>query len=273
MKLRVLNSDIYYEIQGSGKPILFIHGYYPDHRLMKGCFEPVFSKIDGWKRIYFDLPGMGKTEQNPRVRNADEMLDVICGFIEKTIGEDDFLVAGESYGGYLARGVLNKLFNRVKGIFLLCPVVFPEYSKRNCPEFSKLFIDKAISISGKEKAYSEFKNMAIIETQSIWERYFRDIESGVSIADFGFLKKFQKTGYSFSFDPDDFPGTFNYPSCFLFGKQDHIVGYKDFWQFYDKYPRATYAVLDAAGHNLQIESAQIFEGFVKNWIQRVRNIF
>ncbi|MFX1513286.1 MAG: alpha/beta fold hydrolase, partial [Promethearchaeota archaeon] len=54
--------DIYYEIIGERKPVVIIHGFHPDHGSMKGCMEPVFSKRSGWKRIYFDLPGMGKTK-------------------------------------------------------------------------------------------------------------------------------------------------------------------------------------------------------------------
>jgi pimeloyl-ACP methyl ester carboxylesterase len=42
---------------------LMLHGWSVDHRLMKGCMEPVFKKMDTeWKRIYFDLPGMGRTK-------------------------------------------------------------------------------------------------------------------------------------------------------------------------------------------------------------------
>ena len=49
---------VYYESYGEGVPVLMIHGFYPDHRLMKGCMEPIFSSRPGWRRIYFDLPGM-----------------------------------------------------------------------------------------------------------------------------------------------------------------------------------------------------------------------
>lgn len=33
-----------------------------DHRLMSGCMEPIFTKREGWRRIYIDLPGMGVTK-------------------------------------------------------------------------------------------------------------------------------------------------------------------------------------------------------------------
>lgn len=47
------------------------------------------------------------------------------------------------------------------------------------------------------------------------------------------------------------------------------MGYLDAWQLLEKYPRATFAVLDMAGHNLQIEQPDIFEALVDNWLDRL----
>lgn len=35
--------DLYYECIGEGKPIVLLHGLGCDHRLMKGCMEPIFE--------------------------------------------------------------------------------------------------------------------------------------------------------------------------------------------------------------------------------------
>ncbi|MGF7050748.1 pimeloyl-ACP methyl ester carboxylesterase [Paenibacillus sp. DS2015] len=51
------------KLTSEGTPIVMIHGWGPDHRPMKGCMEPIFQTSNtDWKRIYFDLPGMGKTK-------------------------------------------------------------------------------------------------------------------------------------------------------------------------------------------------------------------
>ena len=63
MECLVRDVKINYEIYGEGIPVLMINGWGPDHRLMEGCMEPVFQTMGkAWKRIYFDLPGMGKTK-------------------------------------------------------------------------------------------------------------------------------------------------------------------------------------------------------------------
>jgi len=77
---------IYYESIGAGLPIIMIHGWGPDHRLMKGCMEPLFSGRDGlFRRIYFDLPGLGKTKGNEWLSGTDRMLELVIGFIEGII--------------------------------------------------------------------------------------------------------------------------------------------------------------------------------------------
>jgi len=106
VRLDLSNVSVYYEEYGEGRPFVNIHGFYPDHRLMKGCMEPVLSRRPGWRRIYFDLPGMGNTPAEPWIKGSDQMLDVVMDFIDRLIPDDNFVLAGESYGGYLARGVI-----------------------------------------------------------------------------------------------------------------------------------------------------------------------
>jgi len=73
--------------------------------------EPVFKEKTAYKRIYFDLPGMGKTRAADWIANSDVMLDIVLEFIDHIIPGENFLLAGESYGGYLSRGILKKIPN------------------------------------------------------------------------------------------------------------------------------------------------------------------
>ena len=54
------------------------------------------------------------------------------------------------------------------------------------------------------------------------------------------------------------------------GRQDAVTGYADQWGLLPHYPRATYAVLDVAGHNLQIEQPALFGALVTEWLQRIQ---
>jgi hypothetical protein len=47
-----------------------------------------------------------------------------------------------------------------------------------------------------------------------------------------------------------------------------MVGYRDAWSILEKYPRATYVVLDRAGHVLE-EKAGLVNALMKEWLDRV----
>jgi pimeloyl-ACP methyl ester carboxylesterase len=59
------------------------------------------------------------------------------------------------------------------------------------------------------------------------------------------------------------------PTLMIMGRQDSAVGYRDHWQLIENYSRASFVILDKAGHNLQIEQDVLFSELVKEWLSRV----
>ncbi|MCB2317601.1 alpha/beta fold hydrolase [Clostridium tagluense] len=114
-----------------------------------------------------------------------------------------------------------------------------------------------------------FSSIHVVQSKEVWYRYRDEILPGLKVADNDFLLNLQENGYAFSFDVDRLKEKFNKPTLMLLGRQDSSVGYKDSWSILDNYPRATFAVLDRAGHNLQIEQVELFNSLVTEWILRV----
>jgi len=254
---------MHFEQYGQGVPIICLHGFSVDHRLMTGCLEPIFEHTNSYRRIYPDLPGMGKTPAPEWLKNADDMLNIVTAFINEIIGDEPFLVIGESYGGYLAQGLLHKMQHRVKGTFLLCSVIQPDIDKRILPKHRALAVDDSFSPS------EQFLSTAVVATPQAYGAYKRDIWPGLQAADAGFLDGYRKEGYAFSFHDALANVHFDGPATFLMGRQDAITGYADALALLDNYPRATFAILDFAGHNLQIESPALFAVHIKDWLRRV----
>jgi pimeloyl-ACP methyl ester carboxylesterase len=270
MKCKIRNLEINYKVYGEDKPIIMLHGYSVDHRLMTGCFEPIFQNSNEYKRIYIDLPGMGKTKSAEWIKNSDIMLDIVIEFINRIIPEEKFLLVGESYGGYLARGIIYKMQNKVDGLLLLCPAIIADFKKRNNPKHIVLQKDNHLLQQLDPVDAEDFVSMSVVQNEIIWNRYRDEILSGVKIADDKFLSNLKKNGYEFSFDVDKIEPKYDKPTLMLLGRQDSSVGYKDAWDILDNYPRATFAVLDKAGHNLQIEQPELFNALVNEWLSRVK---
>ena len=65
---------------------VMVHGFPVDHRIMTSAFEPVFADRPGWRRIYVDLPGMGRTVA-PDVGSTDDVFRVLRGAVEALVPE------------------------------------------------------------------------------------------------------------------------------------------------------------------------------------------
>jgi pimeloyl-ACP methyl ester carboxylesterase len=80
MEARVGEVTVHYVEHGAGRPVLVLHGAGVDHREPEACFEPAFAGAAGHRRIYPDLPGMGRTPAPESLRSAQDVLDTLLGF-------------------------------------------------------------------------------------------------------------------------------------------------------------------------------------------------
>ena len=61
MQCETDKATIDYEVHGEGRPILFLHGWTMARRVEIVVYEKIFATRPGWRRIYPDLPGMGRS--------------------------------------------------------------------------------------------------------------------------------------------------------------------------------------------------------------------
>ncbi|BBH71613.1 2-hydroxy-6-oxo-6-phenylhexa-2,4-dienoate hydrolase [Actinoplanes sp. OR16] len=253
---------------GAGVPVVALHGWTPDHRLMSGCLEPVFTARPGYRRLYPDLPGMGRSAAPPGIASSDDVLAEIHRFIDAEVGEEPFLLLGESYGGYLARAVTRDRPAQVLGVGLICPTVVLPRSRRTVPPHRVLRRDPDLAAGVADAALlAEFEEMAVVRTAPVLRRFAEEIWPGLQLADATAMARIAER-WELSEDPDAGP-PFSRPSLILAGLQDATVGFADQVGLVSRYPRATVAVLDVAGHNLQIEQPALFEALIGEWLDRV----
>ena len=251
-----------YEVIGSGTPVLIIHGWGISKLTMKGAFEPVFTELEGYKRYYIDLPGMGDSEPGD-VKNSDDILELIHSFSVDVIREP-FIIVGQSYGGLLTRGFVNKYPDLIKKIILLVPCIIPGVRQGRVEPLTVVEQDDELLSSLTKDERDNFTMMNVVLTKEVWERYNKYLLPALNNADWDFLNNVLEG--SFTFDPDDLKEPCTKPSLIIAAKQDTEVGYKDQFDLMRKYTNATYCAVERAGHNLQIEQPEIFEGLVKDWL-------
>ncbi len=252
-----------YEIIGEGSPVLIIHGWGIDRTTMQGALEPVFTKKEGYKRYYIDLPGMGRSEHGD-VRNSDDMLELIYDFAVNVIGEK-FMVVGQSYAGLIVRGLVNKHRDLIERIILMCPCMIPGVRQGRVEPLTVIEKDDELLSSLTKEEYDNFTLMNVRLTKDVWERYKKYLLPALQRADWDFLNNTLEG--SFSFDPDEISEPIKIPTLIITAKLDSEVGYKDQFDLMEKYTDSTYIAIDKAGHNLQIEQPEIFESVLISWLE------
>lgn len=264
----VLDSlTIDYEVHGSGYPVLLIHGFGCDRRLMIGCMEPVFKNRPGWQRIYLDLPGMGRTKGAEWIQSTDEILTLVEQFVDKVFAGQRFVLAGESYGGYLSRALLSKRPDQIDGMLLICPTA--GIALHDAPPSNTVYKDKTVLARlENEPGISEFLEIQVVQDEYNWERFKAEIFSGLRAGDQEFLNRISLR-YDLTGNEDMPREPYMKPVLILTGRQDHVVGYKNQWEYAQQYPRASFVMLDRAGHNLQIEQHGLFQALASEWLDRV----
>lgn len=244
-----------------------LHGWPLDHRHIFGDMEPLFVDRKGWRRIYPDLPGMGKTPGADWITHQDQVLEILLEFIEKVAPGERFAVAGVSYGGYLARGLVYRLRSRMDGVFLSIPRIETDPSRMNYPQHRVLRTDDRFAPALRpEEEY--MKGMVVSQSMELLCDFRENISPASAIADHEFLKRLEKN-YSFSFEVDSPAEPFEAPALILTGRYDNWCGYREAFAILDNYPRATYAVLDCAGHALSMEQKGLFRALTGEWLDRV----
>jgi pimeloyl-ACP methyl ester carboxylesterase len=271
MECSLDNISIHYEVFGEGKPLIVLPGWSMNTRYTSYRIEPYFQQRGGWKRIYVDPPGHGKTPGKEWITDQDKMLEVILACIDKLTAGKRFCILGLSLGAYLARGVVRDRAQLVNGIAMIVPVIIADDEERTVPPYKVLVENPALraDLSPQE---SNIFDMSVIHTGR-WLDYIRTFpqvpehENG----DADFLARIRENlaNYAFSFDVDDVADPFSAPSLIITGRQDAAVGYRDAWNILDNYPRATYVVLDRTGHLREEENSDLVRVLIHEWLDRV----
>jgi pimeloyl-ACP methyl ester carboxylesterase len=246
---------VHYEVFGEGRPIIMLPGMPSDRTEMIYEMERHFGKRQGWKRIYLDMPGHGKTPGADWIISTDQVLEVVENFVDRVIPKERFVLAGTSYGGYIGRGVVYRRVAHMDGLLLSVPAIIPERTKRILPPRTNLVKDQAILDAAKSESISWFDDVAVVQNQAVLD-YARALHRArASEANEKFLDKIWPS--VFSFDVDKLLQPFPAPTLFIMGRQDHWVCYRDAWNILENYPRATFAVLDRAGHMVLGEQSEL----------------
>jgi pimeloyl-ACP methyl ester carboxylesterase len=255
METRAGDIAVHYVEHGAGRPVLVLHGSGVDHRETEACFEPVFGGVVGFRRIYPDLPGMGRTVVSDRLRSAQDVLDTLLDFAGEVTEGAAYVLIGHSAGGYYAQAMAEREPGRVAGLALVCPLL---PGLREVPEHR-------VVVGSGEIGDDDFRRYFVIQSPEMLARYERHVRPAAALVDQTALARI---GERWELARDQGPA-YAGPTLVVAGRLDSTVGYAAAADLVDHYPHASLAVVDDAGHALPHEQPELLRALVAEWLARV----
>lgn len=270
MECELEGTTLHYEVHGEGRPLLILPGWAASARYSAHFNESLFGALAGWQRVYLEPPGYGRTPGAPWIANMDGILELLVSFVDAVLPGESFALAGYSAGAYLARGLLYLRPEQVDGLFMCAPVVVANDEERDVPPHVVVADGPGLDL-GVQPELEELVAVAVVRTPTALD-VFTDASALPDGADgdpeFRLKIRSNPHKYAFSFDVDDLEEPFPRPVLIVAGRQDSVVGYSDAWQILENFPRATFVVLDRAGHLLE-EKVRLNRALLREWLDRV----
>src|SRR3954464_3936117 len=210
---------------GAGRPVLVLHGAGVDHRQAEACFEPALAGVGWLRRIYPDLPGMGRTIAPGTLHSADDVLDTLLDFADEVMGGAAHLLIGHSAGAYYAQAIAGRRPAQVAGLALVCPLLS---GVRDVPEHR-------VVVGSGEIGDDVFRSYFVIQTPEMLERYERYVAPAAALVDEAAL---DRIGERWELTPDHAPA-YAGPTLVVAGRLDSTVGYAAALDLVDHHPHAS----------------------------------
>jgi len=158
----------------------------------------------------------------------------------------------------------------IEGLLLTVPVIVADDAKRHVPAHVTLLVDPAVVAELEPDEAEGLFEIAVVQDRKVLD-HLRANGPSAETGDGAYQERIKEGPgtYSFSFDVDALPEPCPAPTLIVTGRQDSVVGYRDAWEILEDYPRGTFAVLDRAGHFLEVEQEDLFHALAGEWLDRV----
>jgi pimeloyl-ACP methyl ester carboxylesterase len=252
-------------VHGDGYPIVCLPWFGHDGAAMSAAFEPAFAGSSRWQRVYLDLPGTGSSV--PVDPTSDAVLDAVAQTVGSLLGDAKFLLAGCSYGGYLAAALARRIAVQVSGLLLVCTGTKLDPAARNLSGVSQPTPEPGWLDGVPAELHDYFGRGIGCQTREVADR-LAAVFAVSTPRDDEYLTVLRSTGFELT--RDDLMAPSDVPTVILTGRTDLVCGYIDQFEELGRYPNASYVALNDAGHYLPFEQPQRFATLVQDWLGQVR---
>jgi 3-oxoadipate enol-lactonase len=249
-----------YDEQGSGVPVLWVHGY----PLNKTMWKPQLEGLaDVTRGLAIDLRGHGESQAAPGVYTMDLLADDCAAFLDVLGIHQPVILAGLSMGGYVCMAFCRRHADRLAGLILCATRAHADSAegKQNRTNSAALAQERGVpaTVSGLQN-----KLMAPLS----YDRRPDLVEMVKTMTESTSLEGVVGDLLGMRDRPDSLStlAAFEPPALVLHGADDQIIPVSEAEEMQATLPNARLTILPQAGHLLNLEQPQAFNAAVRNFL-------
>lgn len=264
-KVQVNGIDLFYDIKGTGEPLLLIAGFLCDHAYWSLIMPKLISQ---YQVIRVDNRGVGRSSAPDYPYTMREMANDIAALLNH-LGIDSIIVVGHSMGGQIAQELVLAHPEKVKSLILLSTLAkgdarfysvietwgdlprsidFRLYEKIVLPW---IFTDEFYAIPG------------MVEQLIEWAVHYPFSPAAHTI--------YHHSRAILSSDTQDRLHNIHCPTLIVVGQQDILTPVKFSQQLAQGIPQAELVVIETGGHGFLIESPDTVLAVMLQFLATAKN--
>jgi proline iminopeptidase len=274
MLATINGTELYYEVIGQGRPILFMHGGLGlDHTYFRPWLDPL---ADQYQLIFYDHSGNGRSPRSSfegvtHATWADE-----ADGLRAHLGLDKVILFGQSYGGFLAMEYALRHQDRLDGLVLLSTapaldyfdVIIANAQKRGTPEQVAVVSNDLSRPAGSDEEWANI-------WRSIVSLYFHTYDPAIA-ADMDAKTHYSAGGFNHAFGHclpvynvvDGLP-QITVPTFVMAGGDDWITPPTQAERIHRLILGSEIAIFEKSGHFPFVEEQTAYLAALRAWLDKL----
>ncbi len=262
-KVKIGDINMYYEIDGEGKPLVLI----PGGPGRMGWAPQIREFSQKYQVISFDNRGEGQTDAPNHPYSTEMMVEDTAGLLD-TLGVDKVHLAGFCHGGAIAQNFTLKYPQQVKSLILFATVAKMTGLMRHVSDVWYRLMQPGLD---QETRFRE---------QLSWvftDKFFESEEQIQASVNMSVSNPYPQTSYAWvcqgafykEHDTRERLGEISAPTLVIVGKEDIVTPVKCSEELARGIPNAELIILDGGGHMVNVENAAEFNQAVLGFLAEV----
>jgi 3-oxoadipate enol-lactonase len=269
MRTQIENFSMYYDSQGSGKPVLLIHGYPLNHMM----WQPQLSCLSDIAQIItLDLRGHGDSDSAPSPAGDPQTYSMDmhasdCSLLLNSLGvTQPVVIAGLSMGGYIAFSFFRRYPERVAGLILAA--TRPGSDSAEAKANRQQAIDSALKSGIDAVVEAMLPKMLAPVTYKNRPEVVERVASIMSNTSLEAIIGDQQ-GMMERPDSSALLQSIQVPALLIHGADDQIIKLEDMENMHALIPSSDLHIIPDAGHLVNLEQPELFNKTVQAFIVKL----